>query len=59
MALTNYHKKIRKVKLSTRLDYCQGIEYVPNRTGLMTIMASNLVNSVSCIKLPDSRQMGV
>jgi len=59
MAHTNYHKEIRKVELSSGSDYCWGIEYVPYRTGLRMIMASQLVNRVSCIKLLDSRQVGM
>jgi len=54
MVLTSYHNRTRKVKLSSRTDYCRGIEYVPNRTGLRVIMASQSVKRVSCIKLLDS-----
>jgi hypothetical protein len=54
MPHTNYHKEIRKFELSSRRDYFWGIENVPYRTGLRMIMASQLVNRVSCIKLLDS-----
>jgi len=54
MALTDYYKEIRKVKLSSRRDYCRWIEYVPDRNDLRMIMVSQPVNRVSCIKLMDS-----
>jgi len=52
-ALTCYNKEIRKAKLSSWRDHCQGIEDVPDRARLMRIMAGQSDNRVGFIKLPD------
>ena len=55
IALTNYHKKIRKAKKSTWREYCQGTENVMNTVCLMRIIASQSANNVGSIKLPNSQ----
>ena len=54
MALTSYHKAIRKAKQSSWREYCQGIENVPDRASLMRIMANQSANKVGSIKLPNA-----
>jgi hypothetical protein len=53
MALTSYHKAIRKPKRSSWREYCRGIENVPDRARLMMIMANQSANKVGSIKLPN------
>jgi hypothetical protein len=53
MALTKYHKAMRKAKLSSWRAYCWGIENVPDRACLMRIMANQSANKVGSIKLPN------
>jgi hypothetical protein len=53
MALTSYHKAIRKAIQSSWREYCQGIEKVPDRARLMRFMANQLANKVGSIKLPN------
>jgi hypothetical protein len=55
MALTNYHKEIRKAKQSPWREYCQGIENVPDRACITRIMTSQSANSVGSIKIPNGR----
>jgi hypothetical protein len=55
MALTNYHRAIRKAKRSLWREYCRGIENVPDRARLMRIMANQSANKVDSIKLPNGR----
>jgi hypothetical protein len=52
MALTSYHKEIN-AEQSSWTEYCRGIENVPDRTRLRRIMASQLVNKVGSVKLPN------
>jgi hypothetical protein len=53
MALTSYHKTIRKAKQSSWREYCRGNENVPDRARLMRIMANQSANKVGSIKLPN------
>ena len=52
-AVTCYNKQIIKATRSSLRDYCRGIKDVPHRVRLMKVMASQLVNIVWSIKLPD------
>jgi hypothetical protein len=53
MALTIFHKEIRKSQVVSWRDYCQEIEDALDRAHLMRIMANQSANRVGSIKLPD------